>query len=896
MGYATGLPDMELAKTRRRNAMPSPNEAISQLPCWRRLVRCLTCSCCAADRLFMGELPKYGVGTYMYFSGIKRISWVFLLMSTLALPSLVTHIAMNKDGVEGCPDSAQLCLMYTMLGNLPPEQDRFWEDDFFISGRGISPEGVFLMYSVADACYMLCFFVFVAWFGPKQLAEVAELDDQAITTSDFTVDVTGLWGDLGGITSGRSIAALTQELKGFLEQTLLKELETDQAAQRGGKGWIPALAVGSRNVEGAVDGGAAMTLGFIPPRVVELTLSLGQRRLLKLLSQREKLVTKHTQLAVKAGLSPRQSLDLAQAADEASPTEASPTSSSLDLSTRVQGGAEPEAEVEPEAEGPSVANTASNSTPPPDDDEDEEDDDDEEEDGPGKRTKREKAAAKLLELDAEIATELAERQQDSRVVCAFVTFEQCEHATSIARMYGGVRNSTWCGCCQRSALRWQGRRLKVGRAPEPSDVVWRHHGYAKVGLWLRRALTALVTVSMLAVSAALLYFANKKKSEVSVPSACQSAVCPPAVGAAAVGAAASTMPPAMRPAALQNLTCAVNTPDVVVTVRTHPLLAAADGTPLCVGADAYCLALAFDEMLSDDELCKDAIVEYYKNFALGLVPVLAVVVINTLLKTILKKLVQVEKHATVSGELAATAAKLFCAQFLNTSVIVFAVSSSGINKAVEVEGLPASAGGVPTLEEFQQKWYADVGTGICLTLLLNAVVPKLVVFLKEAIGCAKRSKCCAKKKKTQIQLDQLFAPPEFDIATRCAQALNTVFSCLFFASGMPILLAVAFLDLSLLFAADKYMFTHFYKKPPQYGDTMARLVAGLLPWAGALHLFMACWTFSSSFVQTSSYKLFLEHPDTSKLPERLLSRTAALPVLVLLVLVSGEQHGRLALN
>ena len=42
---------------------------------------------------------------------------------------------------------------------------------------------------------------------------------------------------------------------------------------------------------------------------------------------------------------------------------------------------------------------------------------------------------------------------------------------------------------------------------------------------------------------------------------------------------------------------------------------------------------------------------------------------------------------------------------------------------------------------------------------------------------------------------------------------------------------MAWLDLSLLFATDKWMFTHIYKKPPQYDGALARLGAAVLPFA-----------------------------------------------------------------
>ena len=37
-----------------------------------------------------------------------------------------------------------------------------------------------------------------------------------------------------------------------------------------------------------------------------------------------------------------------------------------------------------------------------------------------------------------------------------------------------------------------------------------------------------------------------------------------------------------------------------------------------------------------------------------------------------------------------------------------------------------------------------------MTLILNSIVPKAVIFAKELFGCLKRSKCLAAKKKTQL--------------------------------------------------------------------------------------------------------------------------------------------------
>lgn len=648
-------------------------------------------------------------------------------------------------------------------------------------------------------------------------------------------------------------------------------------------GWIPALDAGT------YDGKE----GSPEPKVVEVTLSLSQQTFLKLLSKRAKAYAKYNKLAGKNGAAKAQ-LDEPKILDDKGHDQ-----NSMQLSSRVQGGggadngdedAAPAAEMPPTAE-PSLQPVAEPPLEPaaelpaaaapesevpehkPTSSEDTTHDKDagspsSDEEGDSSTSKLEKATQNLAGLDDLIDEEIQKNSNKSSVVYAFVTFDQPEHAETFVRLYTGARNNAYfAGCCQRKELRFGGtKRLAVVRAPEPSNVVWKNHGYKMPNLIVRRALTALFTLAMLVVSAALLYFANKQKQVDSVPADCPVAVCPP-------GLNIST-----------NLTCA--TASTVIERRTSSLLVADhDGiTPACVSADGFCLSLEFPQvrfdlpsmrcslaylrsglnvqMVDEDTLCAAAITEYYKNFAIGFIPVVAVLIVNTLLKVVLKALVKMEKHPTESAELAATAFKLFCAQFLNTSIIVFAVSSSAINEAVTVEGVPAAAGDSSSTNEFDIKWYADVGTGICLTLLLNAFVPKIVVCIKEVVGCIKRCSCCAKKKKSQLELDKAFAPSEFDIATRYAQVLNTVFSVLFFSSGMPILLLVGFIDLSMGFAADKFMFTHYYKKPPQYDEAIALMTSKCLPFAVIIHLFMACWTFSArTFVQvgTSVVALSFRH-------------------------------------
>lgn len=234
----TDAPDMGLAQKRRLKAMPEPNRILQGLSCTKKVWRCLRCACCAADSYFMDDITQYGVGIYMYFRDLKRLSWAFFAMALVALPAMLTHFWVNADGVEGCPGTLPMCLMYTMLGNVPPPEDDMWGDEFWSSGKDLEPEGVFFFYSVTDALYSFVLIVFIAWFAKAQLSELAILDDKAVTASDYCVQIGGMFGDLGTIDAGegRGIAEFRDSVKAFVEDTLRTQLDTDREAQKNGLG------------------------------------------------------------------------------------------------------------------------------------------------------------------------------------------------------------------------------------------------------------------------------------------------------------------------------------------------------------------------------------------------------------------------------------------------------------------------------------------------------------------------------------------------------------------------------------------------------------------------------------------------------------------------------------
>lgn len=72
------------------------------------------------------------------------------------------------------------------------------------------------------------------------------------------------------------------------------------------------------------------------------------------------------------------------------------------------------------------------------------------------------------------------------------------------------KHSDWwcCRCCQARPLRLQGKRLKVKKAPEPSNIVWENLDTPAWSQTCRRLLTALLTVFLISFSFFIVYAAQ----------------------------------------------------------------------------------------------------------------------------------------------------------------------------------------------------------------------------------------------------------------------------------------------------------------------------------------------------------------------------------------------------
>ena len=194
---------------------------------------------------------------------------------------------------------------------------------------------------------------------------------------------------------------------------------------------------------------------------------------------------------------------------------------------------------------------------------------------------------------------------------------------------------------------------------------------------------------------------------------------------------------------------------------------------------------------SSEQYCLIWGTQYLEMQSLMVASVLVVVIINACLTPFMQMLVLKQKNHTLSENVVAIVTKIFLSQFFNTSVIVVFLNANLDFFKEKSNGV--SIGSFTLLNgkysDFSVSWYNDVGVSLLLTMLINAVSPHVGIFITyiwlEMKRWADRSfsfNFSYTRQETQRDLESLYRGPEFNLATRYSQILNTIFITLLVSS------------------------------------------------------------------------------------------------------------------
>ena len=168
--------------------------------------------------------------------------------------------------------------------------------------------------------------------------------------------------------------------------------------------------------------------------------------------------------------------------------------------------------------------------------------------------------------------------------------------------------------------------------------------------------------------------------------------------------------------------------------------------------------------------------------------------------------------------------------------------------------------------DFTVQWYFNIGASICLTLSLNIITPHISYLMHPIMGCMK--KCCDRgcsstiKKRPenpandevntklllQSELQELYTNPQIASFYVYAQLFTTLWSCLCFSAGLPILYPVACLSFLILYWVYKVLLVKYYAKTTQFDEDLPLKTVSFMKYAIIFHMVVAAFMFTNSAI------------------------------------------------
>ena len=408
-------------------------------------------------------------------------------------------------------------------------------------------------------------------------------------------------------------------------------------------------------------------------------------------------------------------------------------------------------------------------------------------------TEAKSLSAKIRRRD-QFFSKVAEKQEKALV--AFVTFATIKDMQACVRAFSPATVSEkLCGLPE--TLKYKGKHLKAGSAPEPSTVIWENLSYPLAVRTMRRVLTTCAAVLLLVVSICICFGAKALQQQVTTKGG--SGLCP------------------------QNFRDnSAATQQAYVKAHSEYL-------------HCYCSALSYNQRATDTT-CREYYISVSKAEALVFFAALVVVLVNMGLEVVITYLVRFERHHSEDTMNRSVFLRLFVMKYINTSGIFLILNNHAILK--NVLGIASS-----NSFDFSSTWYSSVGVTLILVQLVNVATGHIFKayqfwLFHHRLGRAKTDPSYAL---TQAQLNRLHTGPEFLYSENYAQHMATFFTTLTFATGLPLLYPIACINYFIGYFVDKYLFIHLYRTPPRLDGRLGREVLAMVPWAIVLHCGTSIW-------------------------------------------------------
>lgn len=388
-----------------------------------------------------------------------------------------------------------------------------------------------------------------------------------------------------------------------------------------------------------------------------------------------------------------------------------------------------------------------------------------------------------------------------RAIIAYVTFNKVEQRNIVEHRYNGM--SIYQYLCYDEKLKFRGKRLLVRDAPEPSTIIWENLGYKYSDRFCRRAFTTILSLLLIVVSFVVILGAEVLQVKATNESNGQERECPESFFGDSKA-------------------------EQQQTVENDPTL-----------LHCYCDQLSPIRQ-SNDSLCKDYLERNINAQILTFFASLVVLMVNFLIEKSLKAFCHFEKHFTEDSKGRSVFIRLFILKFINTG-LVFLVN----NNATILNGIFQLK--VDGTVELTSSWFNNIGTTIILVQMGDIFFNHGDKFLKYLWYYRKLRKARTDRAYTltQDELNKMQVGPQFEFAFNYAQLLSTIFVCLAYSTGIPLLYILGASNFLVFYFVEKYLFTNLYTIPPHFNAQIGKRATSFIPLALIFHLAVAVWVLSN---------------------------------------------------
>lgn len=208
-----------------------------------------------------------------------------------------------------------------------------------------------------------------------------------------------------------------------------------------------------------------------------------------------------------------------------------------------------------------------------------------------------------------------------------------------------------------------------------------------------------------------------------------------------------------------------------------------------------------------------------------------VVIINIAICTFFDKIVFIEKRHTVNDETMGQFKKITVMQFINIGIVILLVNFNTLNEPF--------LGFIPILQgeygDFSSYWYGQVGSTLCLTLMINIFSPHaskiMIPLLKLVFRCKDRSwknvfniegkeDGVNTKKVFQSELNTLYTGDQISSHYVYAQNYSYLWCVLMYSGGLPILYPFACIFFFVLYWVYKGLLLKYYEKTTRFNEQL----------------------------------------------------------------------------